>query len=105
VGHRLADVATASAGATLLAREAAWADEEAPGRRAELAAMAFCFGAETARDATAVALHVHGGYGFMIEYDIQLYFRRSRGWANVLMSPSAAARRVADRRYGPKGAN
>jgi alkylation response protein AidB-like acyl-CoA dehydrogenase len=104
VGHRLADVATASAGATLLARKAAWADEEEPGRRAELAAMAFSFAAETARDATAVSLHVHGGYGFMLEYDIQLYYRRSRGWANVLMSPSAGARRVADRRYGPKGA-
>lgn len=102
VGHRLADVATASAGATLLAREAAWADDEDPGRRAELAAMAFSFAAETARDATAVALHVHGGYGFMLEYDIQLYYRRCRGWANVLMSPSAAARRVADRRYGPR---
>jgi alkylation response protein AidB-like acyl-CoA dehydrogenase len=104
VGHRLADVATASAGATLLAREAAWADEEEPGRRAELAAMAFSFAAATARDVTAAALHVHGGYGFMLEYDIQLYYRRSRGWANVLMSPSTAARRVADRRYGPKGA-
>ena len=104
VGHRLADVATASAGATLLAREAAWADGEEPARRAELAAMAFSFAAETARDATAVALHVHGGYGFMLEYDIQLYYRRSRGWTNVLMSPAAAARRVADRRYGPKGA-
>jgi alkylation response protein AidB-like acyl-CoA dehydrogenase len=105
VGHRLADSATASAGATLLAREAAWADEEEPARRGELAAMAFSFAAETARDATDVALHVHGGYGFMLEYDIQLYYRRSRGWANVLMSPSTAARRVADRRYGPRGSN
>jgi alkylation response protein AidB-like acyl-CoA dehydrogenase len=105
VGHRLADVATASAGATLVAREAAWADAEEPGRRAELAAMAFAFAAETARDATDVALHVHGGYGFMLEYDIQLYYRRSRGWANVLMSPAAAARRVADRRYGPRAAS
>ena len=100
VGHRLADIATASAGATLLAREAAWAVAEDPGRSAQLAAMAFAFAAETARNATDVALHVHGGYGFMLEYDIQLYYRRSRAWANVLMSPSAAARRVADRRYG-----
>jgi alkylation response protein AidB-like acyl-CoA dehydrogenase len=102
VGHRLADMATASAGATLLAREAAWSDDGEPGRRSELAAMAFAFAAETARDATDVALHVHGGYGFMLEYDIQLYYRRSRGWANVLMSPAAATRRVADARYGPR---
>ncbi len=105
VGHRLADVATSSAGATLLAREAAWADGEQPGRRAELAAMAFAFAAATARDATDVALHVHGGYGFMLEYDIQLYYRRARGWANVLLGPAAAARRVADARYGPRRAS
>ena len=105
VGHRRADGATASAGATLLAREAAWAVDEDPGRSAQLAAMAFAFAAQTARDTTDVSLHVHGGYGFMLEYDIQLYYRRARGWTNVLMSPSAAARRVADRRYGPEGAS
>jgi alkylation response protein AidB-like acyl-CoA dehydrogenase len=104
VGHRLADGATASAGATLLAREAAWAVDEDPGRSAQLAAMAFAFAAQTARDTTDVSLHVHGGYGFMLEYDIQLYYRRARGWANVLMSPAAACRRVADKRYGPVGA-
>jgi alkylation response protein AidB-like acyl-CoA dehydrogenase len=105
VGHRLADGATASAGATLLAREAAWAVAEEPARCAQLAAMAFAFAAETARDVTDIALHVHGGYGFMLEYDIQLYYRRARAWANVLMSPAAAARRVADKRYGPRGAS
>ena len=42
------------------------------------------------------ALHFHGGYGFMLEYDIQLYYRRSRAWARVLMD-SARPQRVADR--------
>ena len=105
VGHPLADMATASAGATLLAREAAWAVAEEPGRSAQLAAMAFAFAAETARNATDVALHIHGGYGFMLEYDIQLYYRRSRAWTNVLMSPAKAVRRVADKRYGPRKAS
>ncbi|MGO8873034.1 MAG: acyl-CoA dehydrogenase family protein [Acidimicrobiales bacterium] len=103
VGHRLADCATAAAGAQLLAREAAWSFAEEPARSAELAAMAFAFAAATARDASDYALHFHGGYGFMLEYDIQLYFRRARAWANVVMSPAAACRRVADRRYGPRG--
>ena len=103
VGHRLADCATRAAGADLLAREAAWAVEEEPHRSAELAAMAFAFAAATARDATDWSLHFHGGYGFMLEYDIQLYYRRARAWANVVMSPAAACRRVADRRYGPVG--
>jgi alkylation response protein AidB-like acyl-CoA dehydrogenase len=105
VGHRLADCATAADGAGLLAREAAWAFSEEPARSAELAAMAFAFAAATARDASDWALHFHGGYGFMLEYDIQLYYRRARAWANVVMSPAAARRRVADLRYGsPIGA-
>jgi alkylation response protein AidB-like acyl-CoA dehydrogenase len=105
VGHRLADCATSAAGAQLLAREAAWSVAEDPDRSAELAAMAFAFAAATARDASDYALHFHGGYGFMLEYDIQLYFRRARAWANVVMSPAAACRLVADRRYGPRGAS
>ena len=100
VGHRLADCATRASGAGLLAREAAWAVAEDPGRSGELAAMAFAFAAECARDASDWSLHFHGGYGFMLEYDIQLYYRRARAWANVVMSPAAACRRVADRRYG-----
>ena len=49
--------------------------------------MAFAFAYETARDATYRSLHFHGGYGFMMEYDIQLYYRRARGWANVCDDP------------------
>lgn len=104
VGHRLADSATTADGAGLLAREAAWSFNDEPKRSAELAAMAFAFAAATARDASDWALHFHGGYGFMLEYDIQLYYRRARAWANVVMSPAAARRRVADLRYGPPGA-
>lgn len=104
VAHRLADRATEVDGAELLAREAAWAAAEDPQRAAELAAMAFGFAAETARDTTYHALHFHGGYGFMLEYDIQLYFRRARAWAGVLGEPREAYRRVADvrsRAVGP----
>jgi alkylation response protein AidB-like acyl-CoA dehydrogenase len=104
VAHRLADRACEVDGAELLAREAAWAAAEEPGRAAELAAMAFGFAAETARDTTYHALHFHGGYGFMLEYDIQLYFRRARAWAAVLSEPRAAYRRVTDVRYATTGA-
>ena len=64
-------------------------------RRHELAAMAFAFASETARDATYRALHFHGGYGFMLEYDVQLYYRRARGWARVWGEPRTAYRRAA----------
>jgi alkylation response protein AidB-like acyl-CoA dehydrogenase len=99
VAHRLADRATEVDGAQLLAREAAWAAAEDPQRAAELAAMAFGFAADTARDTTYFALHFHGGYGFMLEYDAQLYFRRARAWAGVLGEPRDAYRRVSDLRY------
>ncbi len=99
ISHRLADSATAVDGARLLAYEAAWAEADDVDRYAQLAAMSFAFGYETARDATYRSLHFHGGYGFMIEYDIQLHWRRARGWAHVGGDPSAAYRRVADRRY------
>ena len=35
------------------------------------------FAYETARDATHHSLHIHGGYGFGMEQDIQLYYRRA----------------------------
>ncbi|HKY16723.1 MAG TPA: acyl-CoA dehydrogenase, partial [Microthrixaceae bacterium] len=99
VGHRLADSAAACDGAELLGRMAAWSIDEEPDRFAELAAMAFAFAAEAARDTSYRALHLHGGYGFMLEYDIQLYYRRARAWAEIAMSPRQAYRRVADRRH------
>jgi alkylation response protein AidB-like acyl-CoA dehydrogenase len=95
IAHPLADAATAIDGATLLWEEAAWAAEHEPDRFAKLAAMAFLFAAETAETATATALHTHGGYGVMAEYDIQLYFRRAKGLRLQLGDPSAGYRRLA----------
>ncbi|GAC1647268.1 MAG: acyl-CoA dehydrogenase family protein [Mycobacterium sp.] len=101
VSHPLADSATAADGARLLAFKAACAFVDAPQRVSELAAMAFAFAYETARDATQRSLHIHGGYGFGMEQDIQLYYRRTRGWAMVYGEPAVALDRVADMRYGP----
>jgi alkylation response protein AidB-like acyl-CoA dehydrogenase len=95
VAHRLADRASEVDGCELLCREAAWASEADPARLPELAAMALGFAAETARDTSYNALHFHGGYGFMVEYPIQLYYRRARSWGAVLESPQASFRRVA----------
>ncbi|UXA20105.1 acyl-CoA dehydrogenase family protein [Mycobacterium sp. SMC-4] len=100
VSHPLADSATAADGARLLALEAACAFDDEPDRVTELAAMAFAFAYETARDATRRSLHIHGGYGFGMEGDIQLYYRRVRGWALVFGESNVALDRVADARYG-----
>ena len=51
---------------------------------ASLSSMAFLFATRAARRASNVALHVHGGYGFTLEYDIQLYYRRAQSWPLAL---------------------
>ena len=60
--------------------------------------MAFVFAADARGHATDRSLHYHGGYGFAEEYDIQLFYRRARGWALVLDDPAreclAARRRL-----------
>jgi len=100
VAHGLADAATALDGSILLAREAAWAATEEPGRFRELAALAFAFTAEAAREASYRSLHYHGGYGFMLEYDIQLYFRRAKAWPAQFGEPDVAYARAAACRLG-----
>lgn len=98
VAHPLADDATRLDGAQLLARKAAWSLDAGDARGRELAAMAFAFASETAELATAHAVHFHGGYGFMLEQDVQLHYRRARGWARVWGDAEAGYRRAADAR-------
>ena len=101
LAHGLADAATAVDGARLLVREAAWAADEGESGATALARMAFLFAARSAQQATAVALHVHGGYGFTLEYDIQLYHRRAKAWPLLLGDPRRGALHLADALFGP----
>jgi alkylation response protein AidB-like acyl-CoA dehydrogenase len=101
IAHSLADVATAVDGAQLLAREAAWAADEGEADATALARMAFLFAARSAQRMTAVALHVHGGYGFTLEYDVQLYQRRAKAWPLLLGDPRRGALGLADALFGP----
>lgn len=41
-----------------------------------------------------------GGYGLLMEYDIQLRHRRARAWANIYAEPAVVDRRLAHARYG-----
>jgi len=100
VAHPLADDATNLDGARLLVQEAAWSLDTGGDRGRELAAMAFAFASTTAEAATYDALHVHGGYGFTLESDVQLHHRRARGWARVWGDAATAHRRAATARYG-----
>jgi alkylation response protein AidB-like acyl-CoA dehydrogenase len=100
VAHPLADDATGIDGARLLTQKAAWALDSGNERGRELAAMAFAFASETAARVTYDAIHFHGGYGFMVEQDAQLHYRRARGWARAWGDPEAAYARAAAARYG-----
>ena len=77
IAHYLADRQTELDGARMLVHEAAWA--RAAGRSvARLAPMAKLFAARVLRSLTATAQQVHGGNGFTLDYDVQLYFRRAK---------------------------
>jgi alkylation response protein AidB-like acyl-CoA dehydrogenase len=95
IQHRLADVVTAGEGAQLLLYEAAWARDEGRPEADRLATMAFLYEASVAQLTTRESLQFHGGYGYTLEYDIQLYFRRARAWPLALGDPSLAYRSLA----------
>lgn len=100
IAHPLADCATRVDGADLLALEAAWARTEEPARFEALASMAFVWAAQTAQKTSGVSLHTHGGYGFSLEYDIQLYYRRALAWTLAAGGAREEKGRVAALAFG-----
>jgi alkylation response protein AidB-like acyl-CoA dehydrogenase len=106
VQQGLADLVGPIDGIRLLSARAAWcADEGDLDQAARLSVMAFLAATDVARTTTYRAVHFHGGYGVTLEYDIQLYFRRARGWPLVLGDPDEAYQRLADDLFGPVGSN
>lgn len=108
VQHGLADLPGRIDGARLLVHEAAEAIDLKSDRQPDaanneitdaqsLASMAFLFASDIAADSTSRSLHFHGGYGFAEEYDIQLAYRRARGWSLVLGDPGAELLTLSDR--------
>jgi alkylation response protein AidB-like acyl-CoA dehydrogenase len=104
IQHRFADDVTALDGARMLAYEAAWAHDVEQADAAELATMAFLFAGESAFKTASESLQFHGGYGYTLEYDIQLYFRRAKAWVLVGGDPKARYAELGQRFYGAKGA-
>jgi alkylation response protein AidB-like acyl-CoA dehydrogenase len=101
VAHRLADSVNDLDGARFLTHKAAWAidadDEAAP----RLASMAYAYSTALAERVTAESLHFHGGIGYTLEHDIQLYFRRAKAWPLMLGDPRRELATVATRTFGP----
>ena len=73
----LADMTTAIEGARLLTLRAATLKDAGKPYTAA-AAMAKLFAAETAMKVTTDAVQVHGGYGFIKEYEVERYFRDAK---------------------------
>ena len=90
--HQLADAATELEGADLLAWRAA---TDLP-RRGPLSLMSWWFATRASRRAAELSLHVHGGYGFMLEQDVQLFVRRAAAWSLTLGDPAATLGALAD---------
>ncbi|HZR98441.1 MAG TPA: acyl-CoA dehydrogenase family protein [Chloroflexota bacterium] len=88
VQHRLANLQILVEQARLLTYHAAWLlDQGADTRRA--AAMAKLRASIAVREAATGNILVHGGYGFMLEADPQLYYRRAKALELALGNPDA----------------
>jgi alkylation response protein AidB-like acyl-CoA dehydrogenase len=99
VSHPLADAVSAVEGGRHLAYYAVWALAKQRVDAAALISMAYAWSADAASESVARALHVHGGYGLSLEYDIQLYHRRAKAWALAAGDPQDELQRVFERRF------
>ena len=77
VGFKLADMATQIEAAKLLTFHAAWKKDQGLDIVKE-AAMAKLFASEVAMKTTTDAIQVHGGYGYVKDYDVERYFRDAK---------------------------
>jgi alkylation response protein AidB-like acyl-CoA dehydrogenase len=100
VQHRLADLATAVDGAGLLAAKAAWCLDQARDDASRTASMAYAFCGEIAQRSAGEALHLHGGYGFTLESEIQSYFRQAKAWSVLGGNPMHEYETIAGSLFG-----
>ena len=77
IQHYLADMSTEIDAGRLLTWKAAWTKENRKRYSLE-AAQAKLFTSEMAQRVTNKALQIHGGYGYIREYNVERYFRDAR---------------------------
>ncbi len=75
--HFMADMATRIDAARLMVHRAAWLKDNQHTFSKE-AAMAKLFSSETANWVTDKAVQIHGGYGYIKDYDVERYFRDAK---------------------------
>ncbi|MFT4963399.1 MAG: alkylation response protein AidB-like acyl-CoA dehydrogenase [Halobacteriales archaeon] len=77
IRHKLAEMATRTEASRLLAREAARRDD-AGDPHEKFASMAKYFASETATFAASEAVQIHGGYGYVKDYDVERLYRDAK---------------------------
>jgi hypothetical protein len=77
VGFKLADMATRIEASKLLVFHSAWMKDQGQDVMKE-AAMAKLYASECAMDVTTDAIQIHGGYGYVKEYDVERFFRDAK---------------------------
>ena len=77
IGFKLSDMATQIEAAKLLTYHAAWKKDKGHEIIKE-AAMAKLFASEAAMKITTDAIQIHGGYGYVKDYDVERYFRDAK---------------------------
>ncbi len=103
ISHPIADVAIGVEGSRRLTHRAAWYLDHEPGEATRHVLMASVCAAEVANLAASRGVHVLGGLGFTLESDLQLLFRRAKGWSLVAGDPHAELQRLGDVLYGACG--
>ncbi len=94
IAHYLADMIVRIEGAKVLVYQAAWAiDNNKPFDK--LAAQAKLQACNVFRDASALGVQVHGGFGFTSEGDPQMFFRRAKHWQLTNWDSSYLEKRIA----------
>ena len=94
VAHMLADATMWCDGAQLLGFEALWAIDNRGNAGLEVS-QAKSFANDRLVPAVRIGQQIHGGIGFMMEFDIQLYYRRVAAWSMRLGTSFEHRERIA----------
>ena len=94
IAHYLADSAVTIEGARTLVYQAAWFKDEGRDYLPQ-AAMAKLQACDVFRRCAAVAMQVHGGLGYTVEADPQLFYRRAKQLELMHWGPAVLEQRIA----------
>ena len=95
VQHHCANMAMSLEGARWASYEAVWRFSEGQDS-AFHAAVAKASASNAGREVTMLAHQLHGGIGYMQEFDLQFYSRRAKGWELKWGTPDQMFMKVAD---------